>query len=240
MGRTAITSGGAGDIIISIPVMRRLGITTLYVKESFYPAGYGSMYSALKDLLEFNGFTCLPTRDEGKGFDHFEAGVQYDVNMDAWRGCRGRGRDYIGQSMANWFNVGRIDFRKPWLTVDALPTQWTGRDYTLWFLSPRWRQSDCDWKAVYASVPGEKVFAGFWEDYCDFRQLTTVAIDGNLEYEHCDSFLLTARLIRDARAVYCNQGPVLALAQGMGKEYYCAFKKQKTNCYLYIKNEHPI
>lgn len=240
MGKIAITSGGSGDVIISIPVMKRLGITTLYVKESFYPDGYGSMYSALKPLLELNGFTVLPTKDEGKGFDQFEAGVKYHINMDAWRGIPGRGRDYIGHSMAMWFKCGRPDFTRPWLTIDDVPTGLTGQDYTLWFLSPRWRQSDVNWAEVYQKVKGYKYFVGFWEDYVEFKRIAVPLIHNDFGYIHSDNFLLTARLIRDAKAVYCNQSPILAICQGMGKEYYCAFKNGKTNCYTYTKNEHPI
>lgn len=220
--------------------MKMLGIKTLYIKESFYPEGYGSMYSALKDLIELQGFRVLPTKDLGQGFDQFEPGIRYDVNMDAWRGIRGRGRDYIGHSMAMWFRIGRPDYTHPWLQIDAAPTQWSSQDYTLWYLSPRWRQSDTDWRKVYAGVEGKKLFVGFWEDYCDFRELATVGIDTNLEYAHSDNFLFTARLVRDARAVYCNQGPVLALAGGLGVHHYCAYKTGKTNCRTYTKWDHPI
>lgn len=236
MSKTAITSGGAGDIIISVPVMQKIGITTLLVKESFYPPGYGSMYSAMKDLIELQGIAVLPTKDEGKGFDQFEAGVRFDVSMDAWRGMPGRGIDFIGSSMAWWFKSGHIDFRRPWLTVDDIPTYWTGLEYTLWFLSPRWRQSDCDWRKIFASVEGLKLFVGFREDCQEFASL----VGQEVEFVHSDNFLYTARLVRDATAVYCNQSAVLALSMGLGKDYYCAFKKGKTNCRLYTKNEHPL
>jgi hypothetical protein len=236
MNKTAITSGGAGDVIISVPVMKMLGISSLYIKESFYPEGYGSMFSALRELIEMQGFRVLPTKDLGQGFDQFEPGIRYDVNMDAWRGIRGRGRDYIGHSMAMWFRVGRPDYTRPWLQLDAIPTEWTGQNYTLWYLSPRWRQSDTDWKAVYQSVPGCKLFVGFAGDYAHFSEL----VDAYPGWVFSDNFLFTARLVRDARAVYCNQGPVLALAGGLGVHHYCAYKKNKTNCRTYTRWDHPL
>lgn len=236
MGKTAITSGGAGDAIISVPIMKLMGISTLYIKESYYPEGWGSMYTGLKELIELQGFRVLPTKDEGLGFDRFESGIHYDINMDAWRNCRGRGRDYIGLSMAQYWRVARRDHRAPWLTLDAVSTELTGQDYTLWFLSPRWRQSDYDWRNGFASVRGEKYFIGFEEDYEAF----CVLVNQVVPYYKTRDFMDMARLIRDCRALYCNQSPAVALAQGMGKDYYCAFKKLKTNVRLYTKWEHAL
>lgn len=235
MGRAAITSGGAGDVIISVPIMKMLGISTLYIKESFYPEGYGSMYSGLKELIELQGFSVLPTKDDGLGFDNFEAGVRYDVNMDAWRCMRGRGRDYIAKTMQDYFRVMRRDWRAPWLVLDDVPTPLTGTDYTVWFLSPRWRQSDYDWKGGFQSVPGNKIFIGFEADWKAFCQEV-----GQIEYVFTPDFMAMARLIRDCRALYCNQGPAVAIAQGIGHLYYCAFKSMKTNVRLYTKNENAL
>lgn len=235
--KTAITSGGAGDILISIPVMRGLGIGTLYIKESYYPQGYGSMFSALKELMEYQGFIILPTRDDGLGFDRFDPAIRYDVNMDAWRGIRGRGRDYIGISMAMWFRCAlRHDWKKPWLRLDDRQTDLTGTDYTLWSLTPRWRQSDYDWKKGYASVPGDKYFVGFesdWEAFC-------ALVGEDVPWCKTIDFMATARLIRDCRALYCNQGVCVAIAQSIFKEYHCAFKSSKTNVRLYTNIEYAL
>jgi hypothetical protein len=235
MGRIAITSGGAGDVIISVPIMKLMGISTLYIKESYYPEGWGSMYTGLKELIELQGFRVLPTKDEGLGFDRFDPAISYDINMDAWRNCRGRGRDYIGLSMAKYWRVARRDHRAPWLTLDTIPTDLTGQDYTVWFLSPRWRFSDYDWKKGFESVKGNKIFIGFEQDWQAFCEEV-----GHIDYVFTKDFMEMVRIIRDCRALYCNQGPAVALAQGIGKDYYCAFKKQKTNVRLYTKWEHAL
>lgn len=236
MGRIAVSSGGAGDIIFSIPIMKSLGISTLYIKESFYPVGFGSMYSALKEIVELQGFEVLPTKDEGGGFDKFEPGLQYDINMDAWRGVRGRGKDHIMLSMMMWFKCYRPDWKRPWLRLDDKKTDLTGSDYSLWYLSPRWRQSSHSWRDGFAKVSGDKYFIGFdqdWEDFC-------IMVNQMVPWLRTTDFMATARLIRDCRALYCNQGPALAIAQGIAKEYYCAFKTGKTNTMIRMPYEHHL
>lgn len=235
MGKIGASSGGSGDIIFSIPIMKSLGISTLLIKESFFPKGFGSMYSGLKDLMTMQGFTVLPTKDEGKGFDHFEKGVVYDYNMDTWRNCRMRGKWHIVVSMMHHWRLLNRNWRAPWLTLDNEPAELTGKEYTLWFLSPRWRQSDFDWKAFYPTVPGEKYFIGFLQDWETFTREV-----GWIEYAYTPDLLVMARMIRDCKALYTNQGVSLAIAQGIGKEYYCAFKKNKTNTRMYTSNEHAL
>lgn len=235
MSKAAISSGGSGDVIFSIPIMKALGITRLLIKESFFPEGFGSMYTGLKELIEYQGFEVWPTRDDGLGFDRFEPGVRYDVNMDAWRSCRMRGRWHIMQSIANHWHLRGISPQNPWLKIDDKPTELTGQDYTLWFLSPRWRQSDYDWKKGFEQVGGNKYFIGFLEDWETFTREV-----GWVEYAYTPDLMVMARMIRDCRALYTNQSVALALAQSMGKDYFCAFKNGKTNTRTYTKNEHAL
>jgi hypothetical protein len=235
-GKIAITSGGAGDVVFSVPIMKALGITTLYIKESYYPEGYGSMYSALKELIELQGFEVLPTKDEGKGFDCFEPGIKFDINMDTWRNCRMRGKWHIAQSMMAHWGIMNRNWKTPWLKIDNEPTELTGTDYSLWFLSPRWRdRSMFDWARCFTSVPGQKYFIGFKSDHEAFCREV-----GEIEYLHSDNFMRTARLIRDSRTVYCNQGPWLAICQGIGHDYHCLLKPGKTNTMIMLSYEHHL
>jgi hypothetical protein len=234
--KIAVTSGGAGDIIFSYPVMRALGVRTLYVKESFYPPGYGSLYGAIKEITEYNGFECLPTPDEGLGFDQFHASCRYHINMDAWRSCRMRGVWHIMKSMANYWQLRGISPTVPWLRLDAQKTDLTGSDYTLWVLTPRWRQSACNWYEVWRSVQGQKFFMGWPTDYEEF---STIVQDTVTLLPTAD-FMEMARYIRDCRALYCNQSTALAIACGLGIHHYCAYKGNKTNCRTRTQWDHPI
>lgn len=236
MGKTGITSGGAGDVIFAVPIMKSLGITRLYIKESFYPEGFGSMYSGLKELIEMQGFEVLSTKDDGRGFDMFEPGLKYDYNMDAWRHCRMRGKWHIIFSQMTYWKVMRKDWKRPWLTLGDMPSELILQDYTLWFLSPRWRNnSTYNWKALFQSVPGQKYFIGFRSDYETFCKEV-----GQIDYKFVPDMLTMARLIRDSRTIYCNQGPWLALAQGIGADYHCHFKPGKTNTMLMTNQEHHL
>jgi len=245
--KTAITSGGAGDILFSIPVMKALGVDTLLIKESFYPPGFGSLYSSMKDLMQLQGFKVLPTKDEGFGFDRFEAGVKYDINMDAWRSCRMRGQWHIMQSMLNHWRVSQLGrpWQRPWLKIDDKPSvhdvlyslEEYAPSFSLFSLTPRWRESDCDWRRVMDKhTYGIPVFVGFDEDHADFQRL----IGHTIYHYPTPTFLDVVRLVRDAKDIYCNQGFVLAAAQALGKNYWCAFKKGKTNCLTRTSNEHYL
>jgi hypothetical protein len=230
-GKTAAITGGIGDICFAIPVMRALGITRLYIKENFYPAPYGSMYTAVKPLLELQGIECLPTKG-GLDFEVYEEGLQFDIDLDHWRHERGRGRDHIMMSMlCHWRKMHR-DWRRPW--IKGIPV--AQGEYSLCFLTWRWRDnSRVDWKKVYASIPRPVYFIGLPEDHELWEREVCP-----IEWWPTNNLLEMAKLIAGCKALYCNQGVALVLAQGLGKEYYCSFKPGKTNCHLRTPNEHDL
>ena len=231
--RIAVTSGGLGDIVISVPVMQAMGITDLHIKESYYPDG-SHMHSVAMRLIELQGIQTHGTKDEGLGFDRFDPQLAYHINMDSWRSIRGRGRDYIGLSMRMHFRISARNYQVPWLTgIIATPLS---SDYSLFYLTPRWRQNPVNWEKLYHSVSGEKYFIGIEQDHKDFEEL----VGTDVPWWKTKDLLEMAQAIIDSKALYCNQGVALAIAQGLGTEYYCAFKEGKTNCRLYTKNEHDI
>lgn len=239
MGRVAAITGGVGDAIYAIPVMRALGVTLLYIKENYYPPGFGSMYTALKPLMESQGIECLPTRG-GLDFEVYEPGLQFDYDLDQWRHERGRGRVHIMFSMLTHFKRFNRDWKLPWLK--NVPV--SQGNYNLIFLTWRWREnSRVDWskilKRLYCNTPNsETYFIGLPEDYSLF--CSTVSGGDLIEHKITKDLLEMAHLIAGCQALYCNQGVALVLSQGLGKEYYCAFKPTKTNTMLYTSNEHNL
>jgi len=230
-GKTAAITGGIGDIIYAIPVMKGLGITRLYVKENFYPVGYGSMYTAVKPLIELQGIEVLPTKG-GLDFEIYEEGLQFDIDLDQWRHERGRGRIHIMQAMLQHWRRMHRDWRRPW--IKGIPI--SQGEYNLCFLTWRWREnSRVDWKKVYASIPRPVYFIGLPEDHELFEKEA-----GQIEHIQTKDLLEMARLIAGCRALYCNQGVALVIAQGLGKEYWCAFKPSKTNTKLFTPKEHDL
>ena len=229
-GKTAAITGGIGDAIFAIPVMRGLGVTRLYVKENYYEDGT-SMYTALKPLLETQGIECLPTKG-GLDFEVYEDGLQFDYDLDMWRHQRGRGRDHIMFSMLIYFKRFHRTWKLPWLT--GIPV--SAGKFSLFFLTWRWREnSKVDWRKVRASVPPPVYFIGLAEDHQLFESEA-----GPIEWKPTKDLLEMAQLIAGCRALYTNQSVALVIAQGLGKEYWCAFKPTKTNTMLNTPNEHNL
>lgn len=231
MGKIGAITGGIGDAVYALQIMRKLGIDKLYIKENFYHPPFGSMYTALKPLLEHQGIQCSPTKG-GLDFSIYEPGLQFDYDVDAWRCQPNRGRDHILMSMMNHWRCFDRDWRKPWLRDIPTPNG----EYSLVFYTWRWREnSKVDWKKVYAWIPRPVYFIGLPEDHDLFQKEV-----GQIEWTPTQDLLEMARLIAGCKALYCNQGVALVIAQGLGKEYYCAFKPFKTNTMLYTPNEHNL
>jgi hypothetical protein len=96
-------------------------------------------------------------------------------------------------------------------------------------------KSRVDWKKVLASIEEPVFFIGGIDEYNFF-----INNFGKLPFISTGNLLELALLIRDAKAVYCNQSCVLALSQALGKEYYLDVKPYKTNCLLKTPNEHLL
>lgn len=230
---TAASSGGLGDIVFAIPIMKRLQVTDVYVKENYYFPPYGSLYLAIKSLLQQQGFTVHPT----PGGDHpgvFEDGLHIDYNLDHSLSQRCRGTNHIIISYLNTFKLPHDNWKDPWLTVPGASV--IDGEYTLIHLTDRWRRnSRVDWKAVLHNIPGPVYFTGFQHEWLDFCTKY-----GSVGWLPTQDILSMAILIRDCNVLYCNQSVSLALAQSMGKEYYLERKPGKTNCLMYSLNEHLL
>lgn len=226
--KSAAISGGCGDCIYAIPVLRALGVTRVYLKENNY--GPVTLYSTMKPLMEHQGFEVLPTAG---GYDPgtFEPGLQFDYNIDKFRTLAGRGSIHIMTRMAQYFGV-QISY-KPWLKRFEV----CDNGYSVVHVTDRWGGMKKDWGGVLDALRGSPVFfTGFEHEYRLFADKHRVVANRVIT---ADMFEL-AHLIARAKAVYCNQNPVLALAQGLGKEYWCEFNGSKTNTRLFTKLEHPL
>ena len=230
---SAAHSGGLGDIVYAIPVMRKLNITTLYVKRAYYFEPYGDLFRASERLLTMNGFTVKPT--DGSFPPHFfEPGLKFDFNLDESRKQPRRSTNHIILSYLNQYRLPLEGWTDPWLTVEGKNE--ITEPYTLIHLTPRWRTGSLvNWKKVLHNLKGKVYFTGFQYEWVEFCRLY-----GNVEWLPCNDILDMAILIRDCEALYCNQSVSLSIAQGLGKEYHCEFKPGKTNCMMGTKNEYKL
>lgn len=235
----AIT-GGIGDCVYAIPIMRKLGITTVYIKEDFYDPGEGSKYTVMKPLLESQGIQCLPTLG-GLPIGVFEPSLKFDVNLDEWRIRGGRDRVHIMKNMMLHYRCYGAGWEKPWLfniePYKAAPN--------LIFLTPRWRDnSQVNWVDVllkYSLNQDNTVFIGHRCDYNYFNdQIRKKGYTPTISYEQCNDIYEMARNIAGSERLFCNQGVALTIAQGLGKDYWLERKPGKTNTLLFTRNEHLL
>jgi len=230
---TAASSGGLGDIVFAIPIMRKLGVTDIYVKENYYFPPYGNLYTAIKTLLHQQGFNVHPT----KGGDHpgiFDTELHIDYNLDESLSQRCRGTNHIIISYLNTFKLPHDNWKEPWLNISG--ARLVEEDYTLIHLTERWRRnSRVDWRKVLQGIEGKVYFTGFQHEWLDFCTKY-----GDVSWLPTQDILQMAILIRDCKVLYCNQSVSLALAQGMGKTYYMEQKPGRTNCLMRTKNENIL
>ena len=229
--KTAASTGGIGDIVYSIPVMRKLGVNKIFIKQNFYPEPYGDMCSSMSRLLSTQYIEAIPTLG-GLPFFEYESGLKFDYDLDRFRYHGTRGRMHIIKSMSLACRVGFQDWNRPF--IQNIPVSCGG--YNVVHLTERWREgSVVRWENVLQRIPKPVYFAGLPQDYKIFCERY-----GKIEWEQTIDILDLALLIADADALYCNQGVALTLAQGLGKQYYCDFKPTKTNTRFYTSNEHCL
>lgn len=230
--KTAACSGGLGDIVYSIPILRELNVKDVYIKESWFFPPYISMFSAIKRLLIYEGFNPLPTKG-GYGAMEYEPGLKFDYDIDDFRKQPDRGRVFIPTNMRRQFELPIPVSYEPWLNMPV-----SEGDYTVIHLTERWRNgSKVDWRKILFCLKekGKVVFTGFQHEWLAFCTKY-----GDVKWHPTNDVHEMTELIAGAKAVYCNQSVSLALSQGLGKTYYLEKKPGKTNTLMRTKNENIL
>lgn len=236
--KTFLHSGGLGDIIYSLPTIKALGGGIVYVKPHNHRHPYGNLYELMKDILLAQDYI-LDVRpyvpDNGNWeFFQYRKDTPIDYDLDLARLQKKRGLIHIVKRHLDAFNVDLPGWQNPWLQVDDFYPM--NEDYTLIHLTERWRGDMLiDWTKVLHSIKGKVYFIGFTYEHLDF----TIR-HGHIEHLQTDNIIHMARLVRDCKALYCNQSVALTIAQGLGKEYYLEQKPSKTNCLLLTPNENIL
>lgn len=223
---TALSSGGLGDIVYSIPVMRELGVELLYVKQHYYRSPFTNLYEAIKSLVEFEGFKCQLYPD----VPMYSYPVPANFDLDTFRKQPGRGRVFIQDNMRRRFQL-QLKAYTPWLSLPV-----TDGDYSVIHLTDRWRgEKLVDWNKVLQRIEGKVYFIGLQHEWADFCYQY-----GNIEWYATSDVLEMAELIAGCKALYCNQSVSLTLAQGLGKSYFLEAKPGKTNTLINQPIEHLL
>lgn len=232
--------GKKGDCIFSLPAIRELGGGILYLPENT-PDDCHDLYSGLKDLLMLQPYI-KEVREYPSGLPYMELapGMHIDYDLDLARLQPKKGVIHIVKRYLDHFGVTLPNWKDPWLVVDDVPAPVSG-EYVVINYTGRHiyneqmkMKSKVDWKKVVESIKEKVFFVGTIEEHRRFEAFAVV------DHLPTNNMLEVARIVRDAKAVYCNQSSVLSLCQGLSKTYYLAHKPNKTNCLLYTPNEHIL
>lgn len=232
--------GKKGDCVFALPCIRELGGGILYLPDTT-PDDCNGLYSGLKDLLLLQHYI-KEVREYPSGLPYMKQapGIHIDYDMDLARLQPLKGVVHIVKRYLDHFHVNLPTWKDPWLVVDDVPAPVNGEyvviNYTGRHIYNEQMQmtSKVDWKKVVESIKEKIFFIGTKEEHRNFEAFAVV------DHLPTNNMLEVARIVRDAKAVYCNQSSVLAIAQGLGKPYYLDVKPQKLNCLLQTSIEHIL
>lgn len=248
MYRTFRHGGKIGDVIFSLPTIRELGGGIVYLPENT-PDDCKGLYSGMTDLLLLQPYI-KEVREYPSGLPYMEQapGIHIDYDLDLARLQPKKGVIHIVKRYLDAFGVNLPNWKDPWLKVPGysdenryrfhgLPKEYVLINYTARHIYNEQLQmrSKVDWKKVVECIKEKAFFVGTTIEHRNFESFA-----GSIEYLPTKNMLEVARVIRDAKAVYCNQSSVLAIAQSLGKPYYLDHKPNKTNCLLYTNQEYIL
>jgi len=200
---TFVHTGHIGDIIAFLPIYRKLGGTSLIIRDDpgMLPMS-GFKYDSLKPLLLSQGIET--------GFSSY-GGIDFD--MTGWRECY---RDDISlmDSQARYVNLvdrrnGHMNIQEPWIRVNADPAT-KGR--IIFNRSHRYRNEKFPWKKVLKHFGDRALFTGTEDEHKDFCEVV-----GNVEYYKTPSCLQVAEAIEGSDFFVGNQSSSFWIAAALMK-----------------------
>lgn len=219
---TARHSGKLGDIVFSIPAIRALGITLLYIPECSGEAS--GLYSGIGRFMRSQGIHVERYPVDGLPYMVRADKPAFNIDLDRHRLHAGKGEVNMIARYAEVFRVTLL--QEPWLDL-----KWTERPviepYNLIHVTPRHR-GKVDW-AQFLERIGSRIatyFIGLPEE----RDAFCAEIGRMLPRPVTNDVLEFATWIHHASTFWCNQSLGLAIAQGLGRRYAAEIKTGKTNC----------
>lgn len=229
MNTTAYSSGGAGDIVFQIKVMKRLGIDTLYVLDAHYNE-HITIASTVGKLLHSQGISSFPILNKKV--------IKFKYDLDKFRDVMQHG--HMIKRMLSQFNLSFDNWKTPWL--ENIPAK-QSHDVLI-NLTPRYRtNSTVNWTAIidrfidtettFGFIGLDSEYATFYDQYIGDKKYYFPHYKTQNLYE-------MAQYIQGCDALYCNQSAALAIAQGLGKKYFLEYKPGKFNCLMQTPNENIL
>lgn len=231
-------SGGAGDVIYSLPLVRHLQGGVLYLKPRNIYNTVCNVHLALKRLLERQWYIReVREYDAALGFFQYDPKIRTEVDLDKFRQVPELQTLKFPLCYFKAHAVAPPDgWSEPWLWAEPRVPVGAEGGFALINRTARYHAPRFDWNATLEAIVlrHEKVFfIGLPEEHEAFVRET------KKEIAHLPTFDLwdVACYLEAAAALYCNQGACLTIAQALGRPYYLEVLPGQKSCILGGTNE---
>lgn len=212
-------SGAQGDIIYSLPTIKRLGGGVLRINQP------DEVVDNLRPLLMMQDYIV-----DVWGTDHTPIENHSYFDLDLFRQQPDLHKNHLVLSHMRAFEVDEANWTEPWL--EPLDGPFKRIDYAVVNMTPRYHAKGFNWhreidylKGMYKNV----IFLGEEKDnIC------------GLDYVKTNNALELATVISHSRMFIGNQSLALAIAEGLGHPYRMVRGDGLTNCDMGTPNEYII
>lgn len=227
-------SGGAGDIIWSLPFVKSVlgeDKAVFYIKRKMAMNNAAvDIYESIKDLLLTQDFVeqVIPV-DDKYGIGQCDPEIKIDYNLDHFRAAPNIAHFLLPKTYFfalqkplpdNW-----KDFKLKATPYDILRTE----PYFLINRTFRYRSPEVNWKEIVGDNHKKFLFIGMHDEYADFCRVI-----GSEEVRKFDTrnFFEVAKLIAGCEALYCNLTASNAIAYFLDKPVFLELAPQHSNAYV--------
>lgn len=228
-------SGGAGDVIYSLPFIRQAGGGILHIKAKNILNSNCNVFAILKRLLLRQPYIFdVVEYPSAYGFSEYDPRIPVEVDLDCFRKSAAIYERLLPLTYFDQLHViPEKNWSRPWLTLapaDEIfrPLHDRG-SYAIVNRTLRYRDPKVNWKTVLieaARKHGWLYFVGLQDEHADL----TKEIGFQIPWLPTKDLLEVAGYISGADAVYCNQSAALTIAQALGKPYYLEVAPRHRSC----------
>lgn len=216
---TFLHSGGAGDVIYSLPTIKRLSNNAvLYIKPKNIYNTACNIYDVLKDLLLQQPYIDdVIFHSPDYPFFRHNSDIDITYNLDKFRLAKNLFSEHLIKHHLNAFNLSYNNWSKPWLKVDSKSID-AMNDYCVINVTTRYRNPKVNWRDVYKKIKdkyGDNIyFLGLPGEHGIFEG----RICDKVQYVPTDNLLQVAQYMKGAKECFLNQSGILSIAHGLGKK----------------------
>jgi len=231
---TFLHSGGCGDVIYSLPLVKRMGGGRFYLKpQNNYNASVDN-YKSMKPLLDAQDYIESCVEYPLTPIHSPDARIPVDIDLDDFRKQPRMAHNNLVDQYFRSRSIEDDTWRgKPWIDVEPLSPE--DKPFVLFNRTLRY-QDHFDWGMIVDDMREEYLtevyFIGLEQEYIAFTKSF-----GLTSWIPTPNALVMAQLIKASEALYCNQSLALTLAQALNKRYYLEVAPGHSNTIMRTPNE---